>query len=213
MSAVATFLMMTDNGPQKYIFDVPGQYVVGRGESCTLVIPPEQDSSVSRNHCQILVTETGVYIRDTGSSNGTYINQQQLADGSSYSDSPGIEVIDGELSSGDVLKVGNTIFQVDVKIEQSAEAIDATPVKNAPIPVAPAVANPESASAVLEPVSAAPATTSARVPATGPKPSSVSLFIHGNDQSAPVTVNGWTIMPRKKNKNKNLIVLNNVKIT
>ncbi len=215
MATVATFLMMTENGTQKYVFDVPGIYQVGRGGDCTLTIDSDMDSSISRNHCQILVSDNGVYIRDTGSSNGTFINNQRLSDGSSRSESPRTETLDSVVTSGDILKVGNTTFQVDVKIENPEElelSLEKTEITTIPD------ANPE-----IEPIdSKTPHLTPAPVtknpvaesePAVAPSPiSTVQPVVISqpltDEKEAPVIVNGWTILPQKK-KNKNLIILNN----
>ncbi|MCW8140022.1 MAG: protein kinase [Planctomycetota bacterium] len=52
--------------------------ILGRGTEATFRI---QDPSISRRHCQISNTPRGVLIADLGSSNGTYVNGQRLAQG------------------------------------------------------------------------------------------------------------------------------------
>jgi pSer/pThr/pTyr-binding forkhead associated (FHA) protein len=49
---------------------------IGRAPSSDLVI---DDSTVSRDHAQISLLEDGFYIRDLGSTNGTYINGVKLS--------------------------------------------------------------------------------------------------------------------------------------
>lgn len=63
---------------------------IGRGSECDVVIP---DVSISRKHAQILRQETGWYVQDLGSRNGTAINGQRLS-------------APGRLEDGDTLTVG-----------------------------------------------------------------------------------------------------------
>jgi len=51
-------------------------FVIGRNrEVCDLVI---SDQGVSRQHAEISVSSSGIYIRDLGSSNGTFVDGQRL---------------------------------------------------------------------------------------------------------------------------------------
>ncbi|MEM9070774.1 MAG: GGDEF domain-containing protein [Myxococcota bacterium] len=68
--------------------------VIGRSSRCEVQIDQE---SVSRNHCRIIHTGRGFSVRDLGSTNGTYVND---------------ELIDSfDLRDGDQLKVGRTILK------------------------------------------------------------------------------------------------------
>lgn len=81
---------------------------IGRKEDCDLKIPLSQ---ISRRHCQISKTPQGVSVRDLGSANGTFVNNQRVQE------SP--------LSAGDHLIVGSINFVVQV---------DGSPVDIAPLP-------------------------------------------------------------------------------
>ncbi len=48
---------------------------IGRSSKCDVVL---SDKSISRKHVEILLTDGQVYIRDAGSSNGTYVNNVQI---------------------------------------------------------------------------------------------------------------------------------------
>ena len=69
--------------------------VLGRGENSEIRV---QDNSVSRSHCKIEPTKDGVYIVDTKSLNGTFVNDR-LARGAHL------------LNDGDYIRVGNAIFR------------------------------------------------------------------------------------------------------
>ncbi|NVJ27753.1 MULTISPECIES: GGDEF domain-containing protein [Myxococcus] len=77
-------------------FDLTGEEtLIGRSSKCDIQIDQE---SVSRNHAAISNTREGVKIRDAGSTNGTFINDE-LVEG------------DRELRNGDLVKIGRTIFK------------------------------------------------------------------------------------------------------
>ncbi len=72
-----------------------GTMVIGRGESSEIRL---QDNSVSRTHCKIEPTKDGVYIVDTKSLNGTFVNDKPTR---------GAHL----LHDGDYIRVGNAIFR------------------------------------------------------------------------------------------------------
>ena len=80
---------------------VPGpKFLIGRAEDCHL--RPLSDQ-VSRHHCEILIKEGLVTVRDFGSKNGTLVNGQPVK-------------TEQELKTGDHLKVGPLDFEVRVGI-------------------------------------------------------------------------------------------------
>ena len=68
--------------------------VIGRSSKCDIQIDQE---SVSRNHSKIINTGKSILMRDLGSTNGTYVN-----------DEPIDEYV---LRDGDLIKIGRTIFK------------------------------------------------------------------------------------------------------
>ncbi len=74
---------------------VRDEVVIGRSSKANIQVDQE---SISRNHAKLVVEGGKVLIRDMGSTNGTYVND---------------ELIDGDLAlrNGDLVKIGRTIFK------------------------------------------------------------------------------------------------------
>jgi hypothetical protein len=76
---------------------ITGQkFLIGRAEDCHLRPGSE---TISRHHCAIVVDQTYVAIRDFGSKNGTYVNNQRV-------------VGECELKPGDRFRVGPLEFEI-----------------------------------------------------------------------------------------------------
>ena len=60
-------------------------------------------SSISERHCEIIVENHGVRLRDLGSESGTFVNDERLED-------------EQELKSGDRLRVGRLEFELDIDL-------------------------------------------------------------------------------------------------
>jgi hypothetical protein len=75
--------------------------VIGREEGCHL---RPQTEAVSRRHCVIITTENEVVVRDLNSRNGTYVNDERVAE-------------EAVLLHGDILRVGP--LQFEMMIEQT----------------------------------------------------------------------------------------------
>ncbi|MEZ4518305.1 MAG: FHA domain-containing protein [Chloroflexota bacterium] len=51
------------------------EFVIGRGNDCDIVLPERQ---VSRYHVKILRQDSGYWLEDLGSKNGTHLNGNQV---------------------------------------------------------------------------------------------------------------------------------------
>src|SRR5437764_1033218 len=71
------------------------QTIIGRSSKADIQIDQE---SISRNHAKVTATQQHVTIKDMGSTNGTYVNDEQI--GGEY-----------QLRNGDLVKIGRTIFK------------------------------------------------------------------------------------------------------
>ncbi|MBI1374648.1 MAG: FHA domain-containing protein [Phycisphaera sp.] len=74
--------------------------IIGRMHTCDLRIPL---SSISREHCQIERRDDGLYLRDLGSSNGTYHNDRRI--------------MESKLDAGDTINAGPVNFTVVINGE------------------------------------------------------------------------------------------------
>ena len=70
-----TLVMFKVDGTRRDFPITRGRVVIGRKNNCDLRIPL---SSVSRQHCEISVNGSDVALRDMGSSNGTFVNDNRV---------------------------------------------------------------------------------------------------------------------------------------
>ena len=91
-------LVMYRESGQRKDFDLRREVtVIGRKEDCDLRIPLQE---ISRKHCEVSVARGAVSVKDLGSANGTYVNDERVTEQS--------------LSPGDRLAVGPVVFTVQV---------------------------------------------------------------------------------------------------
>lgn len=89
----ASLVMFKADGTRREFPLRKDRVVVGRTNSCDLRIPL---SSVSRQHCELLVEGDHIRLRDLGSSNGTYHNSNR--------------VHEAVLGPGDEVSIGPVVF-------------------------------------------------------------------------------------------------------
>lgn len=100
---------------------------VGRVEDNTLHI---MDASVSSHHCEILLRGADILIRDLNSTNGTFINNEKVAE--------------AVLKPGQTLRLG----QVELKLDTGA-GVELPPAAPAPSGPPPAPAKPRQTDATM----------------------------------------------------------------
>ena len=81
------------------------RFLIGRAEECQL--RPRSDR-VSRRHCEIFLEKGLAAIRDFGSKNGTFVNDERLQ-------------VARELKNGDHLKIGPLEFEVQLSVSVSGK--------------------------------------------------------------------------------------------
>ena len=73
--------------------------LIGRAEEAKFRI---QQDSVSRRHCEVFTKDGGVYVRDLGSTNGTFLDGEQVTAAVASFVRPGGEI-----------RIGGVVFRVD----------------------------------------------------------------------------------------------------
>lgn len=142
-------LVVASGVHQGKVIPVPGtQFLIGRDPECQLR-PASQ--AVSKQHCAILVRGTQVFAKDYGSTNGTFLNDEQLAANS-----------ERELKPGERIRVGPLDFSV--------EFAPGKPSDSTPLPEALKSVGGSAAEGLKAAVTPKPASNSAQKPAAAPKP-------------------------------------------
>ena len=102
----ATLVLVQPDGSLKEIPLTKQVTVMGRQTDCQLRIP---SAGVSRHHCEVVLSEGGVKVRDLGSSNGTFVNKQKVEQ--------------KDLSPGDMISIGGLVFVL--RVDGKPQFIDA----------------------------------------------------------------------------------------
>jgi predicted component of type VI protein secretion system len=131
------------------------QFIIGRDPQCNL---RPASPMISKRHCAVIVRDNKAFIRDFGSTNGTYLNDQRVEG-------------EAELKNDDQLKVGPIHFSV--RLEVPAPAPSAAP-KPAPAKTPLPATRPVTKTA--------PASNATPAPATG-KPK----FVPSGDEDLDIT--------------------------
>ncbi|MBX3299053.1 MAG: protein kinase [Acidobacteria bacterium] len=96
-------------GPQtgrKFVFDQHDTFMIGRSEDAHFCL--SQDRFFSRHHCLIEIAPPQAFLRDLGSTNGTFVN--------------GIRVDAAHLKSGDRIQGGETVLELIVSADSGSHA-------------------------------------------------------------------------------------------
>jgi len=87
-----------------FAFDQHDTFLIGRSDAAHLYLP--EDKFFSRHHCLLEIAPPRCFLRDLGSTNGTFVNGQKVSE--------------AFLQSGDRIQGGQTVLQVEVVAEQPA---------------------------------------------------------------------------------------------
>jgi eukaryotic-like serine/threonine-protein kinase len=115
-------LKVTD-GPYRgriFTFTQHDSFLIGRNPEAHLCLP--EDRYFSRNHCLLEINPPHSFLRDLGSTNGTFVNGQRVR-----------EVF---LNNGDRIQCGETILSVEVAVEDfRSQRLDLENKTTAPVVV------------------------------------------------------------------------------
>lgn len=112
-------------GPQTghtFSFDQHDTFMIGRSEAAHFCLP--HDRFFSRHHCLLEIAPPQCFLRDLGSTNGTFVN--------------GIKVETAHLKNGDRIQGGETVIEVEVSKDNRPPA-DFSPHSRANIDTTPSV--------------------------------------------------------------------------
>jgi eukaryotic-like serine/threonine-protein kinase len=84
-----------------FTFDQHDTFLIGRAETAHFCLP--EDRYFSRHHCILEIAPPQCFLRDLGSTNGTFVN--------------GIRVETAHLKSGDRIQGGETVIEVEVSAD------------------------------------------------------------------------------------------------
>src|SRR5262249_38085137 len=99
---------------KKVIFKSPTRCFVGRAGVCQLRVP---SADVSRLHCLLNIDPPTIHIRDLGSRNGTFVNDELIGireAGHTMEEAAIEEQREFTLHSGDEVEVGDLVLEVGV---------------------------------------------------------------------------------------------------
>ena len=97
---------------EEFVFEESGMCLIGRSGDCALQIPKEKDMRISRRHCLLILSPPKIRIRDLGSRNGTYVNNEPLPAGTLGDIPEQMTPQDKILNHGDRVHIGNTEFEI-----------------------------------------------------------------------------------------------------
>jgi len=101
----------------RFVFEEPDLLVVGRASDCRAVLPSGDDKA-SRHHLVMEIRPPRVSVRDLGSLNGTFVNDEKIgARAPTETPEQGAthEYRNIELSDGDQVRAGTTVIRVSIE--------------------------------------------------------------------------------------------------
>lgn len=122
-AAPATVILTAVQGPlrgQRFVFDERTTCIIGRDpKDCQARIPDDKaHQRISRRHCLLDINPPGLRVRDFGSRNGTFVNDELIGkrhEGMTPEEGARLQFPEKDLRDGDRLTLSETVFQVEVR--------------------------------------------------------------------------------------------------
>jgi len=106
---------------KQYTFNDRTVCVIGRALDCNILLPDDdQHSTISRYHCLLDINPPEICIRDFGSLNGTFVNQNKIGQRDASEDifrAQGLIYPEYNLHNGDKIQLGDTELEITVVSE------------------------------------------------------------------------------------------------
>jgi eukaryotic-like serine/threonine-protein kinase len=122
-AAAVTLTVVTGEDRRRYVFDERTTCVLGRAADCDPRLPDdERHRKVSRHHCLIDINPPDARIRDFGSLNGTYLNEERIGQrqpGQTPTEAAGLSYPEHDLADGDEIRLGDTVLRVTITGERT----------------------------------------------------------------------------------------------
>ncbi|NET06267.1 MAG: protein kinase [Symploca sp. SIO2B6] len=111
---------------QEFEFSDRTTCIIGRANDCYLQLPnDEHHKTISRYHCLLDISPPAIRVRDLGSLHGTYVNGKIIGQRQSFQtpeEGAQIHFPEYDLSQGDEIKLGKTVFRVNIEGDNFEEA-------------------------------------------------------------------------------------------
>ncbi|HEY9605211.1 MAG TPA: protein kinase [Allocoleopsis sp.] len=106
---------------QEFIFNSRCTCIIGRAKDCYPQLPNDDaHRTISRYHCLLDINPPDIRVRDFGSRNGTYVNNKKIGQrqfDQTPEEAAQFNFPEYDLKAGDIIQLGNTLFQVNIHIE------------------------------------------------------------------------------------------------
>lgn len=104
---------------KEYVFDSRATCIIGRSKNCHIKIPNNKEfKDISRYHCLLEIKPPEIWIKDSGSLHGTFVNNEcigQRKKNQGTSEELPVKLSEYRLKNGDLIRLGNLVFQVNIK--------------------------------------------------------------------------------------------------
>ena len=126
MSEIQITITRGGKAGNQYTFNDRTVCVIGRALDCNILLPDDdQHSTISRYHCLLDINPPEICIRDFGSLNGTFVNQNKIGQRDASEDifkAQGLIYPEYNLQNGDKIQLGDTELEITVVSEGAEKA-------------------------------------------------------------------------------------------